>query len=212
MAGAFITLEGVDGAGKSTQVQKLIAHLEELGYTVCSLREPGGTAISEKIRGLLLDPENSEMTDECELLLYEASRAQLVCQVIEPALERGEIVVCDRFFDSTYAYQAGARGLDDALVRTANKLGSCGVSPDVTLVLDIDPKEAYARASQGGVDRIEAAGLAFQQKVRAGYERLAAEEPERVRLVSAVGSPDEVFEHLVAALDAAGVFSDKKGA
>lgn len=108
--GAFITLEGVDGSGKSTQAAMLVCRLRESGLEVVSLREPGGTSISEKIRGLLLDPANAEMSDECELLLYEASRAQLVREVVEPALERGAVVVCDRFLDSTHAYQHGARG------------------------------------------------------------------------------------------------------
>lgn len=207
MAGVFITLEGVDGAGKSTQVQSLIAYLEQEGYTVCSLREPGGTAISEKIRALLLDPENAEMADECELMLYEASRAQLVRQVIEPALAAGEVVVCDRFYDSTHAYQAGGRGLNETMVSRANALGSCGRTPDLTLVLDIDPTYAWERATQGGADRMEAAGLAFQERVRADYLSIAKAEPERVCLVDASGTPDEVFANLREALEASGVLA-----
>ena len=159
--GAFITLEGVDGAGKSTQAAMLVCRLRESGFEVVSLREPGGTSISEKIRGLLLDPANAEMSDECELLLYEASRAQLVREVVEPALERGAVVVCDRFLDSTHAYQHGARGLPDELVRRANELGSCGVMPDVTLVLDMEPASAFSRATAGGQDRLEAEGQAW---------------------------------------------------
>lgn len=210
--GVFITLEGVDGAGKSTQVKSLIAYLEEEGYTVCALREPGGTAISEKIRALLLDPANTEMADECELMLYEASRAQLVRQVIEPALARGEVVVCDRFYDSTHAYQAGGRGLNEPMVARANALGCCGCVPDVTLVLDIDPAEAFARATKGGADRMEAEGLAFQQRVRADYLELAKAEPERVRLVDATGSASEVFANLQAVLAASGALDKVAGA
>ena len=138
--GTFITLEGVDGAGKSTQVLMLVERLRAAGAEVVSLREPGGTPISEKIRSLILDRANAEMAPECELLLFEAARAQLVCEVIEPALERGATVVCDRFYDSTHAYQAGARGMDDALVTRANELGSCGVVPDITIVLDMEPE------------------------------------------------------------------------
>lgn len=190
--GTFITLEGVDGAGKSTQSARLVGRLRARGLEVVALREPGGTAISEKVRALLLDPANAEMADECELLLYEASRAQLVRQVIEPALGRGATVVCDRYFDSTYAYQAGARGLGDDLVRLANRLGSCGVRPDLTLVLDMDPGRALSRAAADGADRLEAEGLAFQRRVRAAYLRLAAEEPSRVRLVDADADADEV--------------------
>lgn len=208
--GVFITLEGVDGSGKSTQVKTLIASLEAKGYSVLSLREPGGTAISEKIRALLLDPANTEMAPECELMLYEASRAQLVREVIEPALERGEVVVCDRFYDSTHAYQAGARGLDEPMVRTANELGSCGLTPNVTLVLDIDPAEAFARATKSGADRMEAEGLAFQQKVRADYLTIAQAEPGRVRVVDASGTADEVAARVAAALDEASVLARVK--
>ena len=134
--GVFITLEGADGCGKSTQAALLETRLAALGREVVRLREPGGTAISEKVRALLLDPANEDMSPECELLLYEASRAQLTRQVIKPALACGAVVLCDRYYDSTYAYQAGGRGLDEALVRRANELGSCGRVPDRTLVLD----------------------------------------------------------------------------
>lgn len=198
--GVFITLEGADGCGKTTQAALVAAELESRGREVVRLREPGGTAISEKVRALLLDPANAEMVPECELLLYEASRAQLTRQVIEPALARGAVVLCDRYYDSTFAYQAGGRALDDALVRRANVLGSCDVSPDRTLVFDLDPAVAYARATAGGADRMEAEGLAFQERVRAAYLSLAAEEPERVRVVDALGEKDEVAARALAAL------------
>ena len=150
MQGVFVTLEGVDGSGKTTQTALLVRALEEAGREVVRLREPGGTQISEQIRHILLDPTNSEMCDECELLLYEASRAQLVRQVIEPALAAGKVVVCDRYYDSTYAYQAGGRGLDDDLVRRANVLGSCGRVPDATVVFDIEPRVRLRhRAARG---------------------------------------------------------------
>ena len=142
--GTFLSLEGIDGCGKSTQAALLADRLEAAGHEVVRLREPGGTAISEKIRTILLDPENGAMADECELLLYEASRAQLVREVIAPALARGAVVVCDRYLDSTYAYQAGGRGLDAALVVRCNELGSCGVLPDRTLVLDLNCEDALA--------------------------------------------------------------------
>lgn len=196
MRGAFITLEGADGCGKSTQAELLAGALGETGREVVCLREPGGTAISEKIRAILLDPTNDEMTSECELMLYEASRAQLVLQVIRPALDRGAVVLCDRFADSTFAYQAGGRNLDDSLVRSANVLGMCGLSPDLTLVLDLDPETAYARATAGGTDRMEAEGLAFQKRVRSAYLKLASEEPDRVRVIDASGEKDEVSARL----------------
>lgn len=203
--GTFITLEGVDGSGKSTQASLLVERLCEQCREVVALREPGGTPISEKIRALLLDPENAEMADECELLLYEASRAQLVREVIEPALLRGAIVVCDRFYDSTHAYQHGGRGLSDALVSRANELGCCGLSPDVTLVLDIDPVAALARATAQGADRLEAEGLAFQQRVRKDYLALAKADPARVRVIDAAGEPALVAGRIDAALARAGV-------
>lgn len=203
--GTFITLEGVDGSGKSTQASLLVERLRQEGREVVALREPGGTPISEKIRALLLDPENAEMAGECELLLYEASRAQLVREVIEPALLRGAIVVCDRFYDSTHAYQHGGRGLSDALVSRANELGCCGLSPDVTLVLDIDPAAALARATAQGADRLEAEGLAFQQRVRKDYLALAKADPARVCVVDAAGDPALVAGRIDAALARAGV-------
>ena len=199
--GIFITLEGADGCGKSTQAELLAEVLLARGREVVRLREPGGTPISEKIRALLLDSANGEMVPEAELLLYEASRAQLTRQVIEPALERGAVVLCDRYYDSTYAYQAGGRGLDETIVRQSNVLGSCGRVPDRTLVLDLDPAIGYARATAGGADRMEAEGLAFQERVRAAYLRLVAEEPARVRVVDAAGEKDAVTARLVSALE-----------
>lgn len=203
--GTFITLEGADGCGKTTQAELLAIELASRGHEVVRLREPGGTAISEKVRALLLDPANAEMAPECELLLYEASRAQLVRQEIEPALARGAVVLCDRYYDSTYAYQAGGRALPEELVRDANRLGSCGLAPDLTLVLDLDPALGYARATAGGVDRMEAAGLALQERVRDAYLRLAAQEPGRVRVIDASGEKNEVAERVLsAALDLVG--------
>ncbi|MBF0915786.1 MAG: dTMP kinase [Atopobium sp.] len=190
--GLFITLEGVDGCGKSTQASLLREDLEALGFDVVFVREPGGNAISEQIRGVVLNPENGMMCDECELLLYEASRAQLVGEVIRPALTAGKVVLCDRFYDSTFAYQAAGRGLDTDLVHRANRLGSCGVSPDRTLVFMLEPTVAHARATQNDADRLEAEGVAFQKRVFAGYKQLLQNEPERVKAIDADGSIDEV--------------------
>ena len=200
MRGIFITLEGADGCGKSTQAALLADRVEAAGREVVRLREPGGTPISEKIRALVLDPANGEMCPECELLLFEAARAQLVRQVIEPALARGAVVVCDRFYDSTYAYQAAGRALEQQTIRSGNALGSCGVDPDRTLVLDMETDAALVRATRDGADRMEAEGVAFQRRVREGYLWLVAEEPERVRRVDAGGSVEDVSARLDAAL------------
>lgn len=193
MRGIFITLEGADGCGKSTQAALLADAIEAEGHEVVRLREPGGTPVSEKIRSLVLDPDNADMCPECELLLFEASRAQLVRQVIEPALARGAVVLCDRFYDSTYAYQAAGRSLDERGIRAANSLGSCGLVPDRTIVLDMDTDSALVRATVEGADRMEAEGVAFQRRVREGYLRLVEAEPGRVRRVDAAGTQQEVL-------------------
>lgn len=183
----FITLEGIDGCGKSTQAQLLAEDFERAGYDVLLLREPGGVRISEKIRALLLDPSNAEMSDTCELLLYEAARAQLVHEVVAPALAAGRLVVCDRFYDSTTAYQGYANGMDLGLVQQANELAVGAYRPDMTLVFDLDPQVAAARAAarDAAPDRMEAKGLAYQERVAAGFRALAAAEPARVKLVDA---------------------------
>lgn len=199
--GLFITVEGIDGCGKSTQASLLADALRAAGRSVRMLREPGGTAISEKIRALVLDPANAEMGTVCELLLYEAARAQLVHEVIEPALADGEVVVCDRFFDSTTAYQAYAGGLDAAVVQRANELAVAGVVPQLTFVFDIEARRALERrADRAEADRMELKGLAFQERVAEGFRAIAAAEPERVHLIDASGSIEEVFSRMVAAL------------
>ena len=207
MTPLFITLEGIDGCGKTTQAALLADALSRAGVDVLSLREPGGVAISEKIRAILLDPANAEMGDTCELLLYEAARAQLVHQVIAPALAAGRTVVCDRFYDSTTAYQAYAAGLDPARVGAATELAVDGCHPDLTLVFELPVEEAARRAAvrNGSPDRVEAKGLAYQRRVAEGFRAIAAAEPGRVRLIDAAGTPDEVFARVLAVLRAAGL-------
>lgn len=195
--GVFITFEGIDGCGKSTQVALLSFALHELGVASAQVREPGGNAISEKIRTILLNPANTKIVPEAELLLYEASRAQNVREAIEPALQRGETVLCDRFYDSTFAYQGIARGLGEGIVRTANELGSCGITPAATIVFDLEPSVAWNRATQEHADRLEAEGVSFQERVREGYRRAAELEPLRVRFVDASGSREDVFKRMV---------------
>lgn len=203
----FITLEGIDGCGKSTQARLLAAALEHTGREVVRLREPGGVAISEQIRGILLDPANEAMSDACELLLYEAARAQVVHEVIAPALDAGSVVVCDRFFDSTTAYQGIAGGSAREDVDRANALAVGERVPDITFVFDIDPEAAAARTSDrdGSPDRMEAKGLAFQEQVAEGFRTIAREEPQRVRLIDASQPVDAVFACMLAELARAGL-------
>ena len=205
--GLFISVEGIDGCGKSTQAGLLARALELTGRDVLRLREPGGVAISEKIRAILLDPANAEMGDVCELLLYEAARAQLVHQVICPALAAGRVVMCDRFYDSTTAYQAFADGLERAMVAQANELAVDGCHPDLTLVFDLPVEEALRRRSgrDGAEDGLELKGLEFLRRVAEGFRALAEEEPRRVKLVDATHSVAGVFENVVRELRAAGL-------
>ena len=201
MTPLLITLEGIDGVGKSTQAALLADALEAAGHDVLRLREPGGAAISEKIRALLLDPANAEMGDACELLLYEAARAQLVHQVIAPALAAGKAVVCDRFYDSTTAYQAHAAGLDPRTVELANGIAVGECRPRLTLVYDLPVAAARARmAARAGEDRMEAKGLAFQERVAEGFRAIAAAEPGRVKLVDAAGTVGEVHARTLKAV------------
>lgn len=204
--GHFITVEGIDGVGKSTQAALIEAVLDSAGYDVLRLREPGGVKISEQIRAILLDPANAEMGDVCELLLYEAARAQLVHQVIRPALAAGKTVVCDRFYDSTTAYQAFADGLDRNIVSQANELAVDGCRPDLTLVFDLPVEDALRRRSgREAEDRLELKGLEFQERVAAGFRAVAADEPDRVKLIDAGGSIAEVFSGVAAELRSAGL-------
>ena len=202
MPGVFVTLEGVDGAGKTTQCALVCAGAAALGREVVRLREPGGTSIGERIRAILLDVDNAGMDPTCELLLYEAARAQLVAQVIRPALARGAVVVSDRFFDSTCAYQGHARGLGLDVVASANRLACGDVSPTRTILLDLDPTAGLTRAAAAseGPDRLELEGVAFQGLVREGFARLAAADPRRVRTVDAAGSVAAVYERVRAKL------------
>ena len=204
--GHFITIEGIDGVGKSTQAALIEAVLDSAGYDVLRLREPGGVKISEQIRAILLDPANAEMGDVCELLLYEAARAQLVHQVIRPALAAGKTVVCDRFYDSTTAYQAFADGLDRNMVSQANELAVDGCRPDLTLVFDLPVEDALRRRSgREAEDRLELKGLEFQERVAAGFRTVAADEPDRVKLIDAGESIAEVFSGVAAELRSAGL-------
>lgn len=196
--GKFITFEGSEGCGKSTQIHRLVERLQDRGVEVVLTREPGGTVVGEKIRHLLqYDPESANLTDESELLLFAASRAQLVREVILPALEAGKWVVADRFFDSTTIYQGVGRGLDLAAVRSINQFAVGAAIPDLTLLLDLDAATGHARAvkaSGAKEDRMESQPLAFFEAVRHGYLELAAAEPERIAVIDASAGIDEVTD------------------
>ncbi len=191
MPGLFITFEGGEGSGKTTQVNALLAHLRAAGRDAIETRDPGGTAIGKQIRGLLLDRGNAQMAAAAELFLYEASRAQVVHEVIRPALAEGRIVLCDRFSDSTLAYQGYGRGLDLDLIARLNALATGGLRPDLTFLLDLDPAVGLARVAQRAMspqerhDRIEGEVLGFHQRVRAGYRAVATADPERIIVLDA---------------------------
>ena len=198
MSGLFVTFEGGEGSGKTTQLKCLAHYLHDLGDEVVETRDPGGTTIGKEIRTLLLSPESAAISDSAELLLYEASRAQLVREVITPAIARGAVVLCDRFTDSTLAYQGFGRGLDLNLIRQLNLFTTGGLVPDLTILLDLDPGiglERCTRGSRAGLsspDRLEAEPLSFHQRIREGYLVLAREEPERIRVMNAAMSMREI--------------------
>lgn len=189
--GIFITFEGGDGAGKTTQIRLLEEFLRDDGYRVLLTREPGGTDISESIRQILLDPANGEMSPMTECMLYAAARAQLVDQVIRPSLGKGTVVICDRFVDSSYAYQAFGRDLGDA-VEEINRHGIGDCMPDLTIYLRLDPSAGKGRISDRHQDRMESEPDAFHQKVFRGYEKLCERYPERILAVDASGTIQEI--------------------
>lgn len=194
--GIFITFEGADGAGKSTQLKKAAKWLKELGYEVVCTREPGGTANAEKLREVVLDP-TLVIGDRTETLLYLASRAEHVRELIKPSLEAGKIVLCDRFSDSTYVYQGIVRGLGIENIKMLNDFATGGIEPEFTIVLDGDPfKLANRRTKRGEIDRLELEGLDFQVKVRKGFLELEAKNPNRLKLVNALACEEEVFNRI----------------
>ena len=184
MAGIFITLEGPDGSGKTTQITLLRQRLERAGFVVVQTREPGGTPIADRIRALILDPAHREMTARAEALLYMAARAQHTAELIRPALARDAVVISDRYADSTLVYQGVARGLPQAELAELNRFATGGLVPDLTLLLDGDPERLARRLSnRGNRDRLDSEGLEFHQRVREGFLRLAAQNPDRFRVI-----------------------------
>ncbi|UBV41661.1 dTMP kinase [Deinococcus taeanensis] len=200
--GLFLTFEGPEGAGKSTQLARLVARLDQAGVPHVVTREPGGTPLGTRVREVLLDPALS-IDALPEFLLYSASRAQLVVNVIRPALARGAVVVCDRYADSSLAYQGAGRGLPAALLQDLTGVVTGGLTPDVTVLLDLDPAVGLERAARRGQpDRLERADLAFHQRVRAGFQALAARDPARFLTLDATRGEDELAELVWATVSA----------
>ncbi|MBQ9501341.1 MAG: dTMP kinase [Lentisphaeria bacterium] len=205
--GIFITFEGPEGAGKSTQVALLLEHLRQKGIPAAATREPGGTVLAEKIRDVVKGHDGAEkMHPETELLLMEAARSQHVREFILPRLEQGVSVICDRFFDSTVAYQGGARGIDRADIVQLNEFAAAKLVPDVTFLLDIAPEAGFARTrdrveTAGKFDRFEAEKIEFHRKVRGCFLELASAEPGRVKVIDAARDPQAVHSDIVRIAD-----------
>lgn len=198
--GIFITLEGPDGSGKSTQIQYIKEYFEENGMPCVFTREPGGTAIGEKLRAIILDRDNSEMSSMTEALLYAASRAQHVEELIKPALAEGKAVVCDRFIDSSIAYQGYGRGLGEP-VRIINELAVDGCLPDVTFLMVLSPEEGKSRIGGRSQDRLEQEKLEFHNRVYEGYRKLAQDYPQRFVEINASGDRESVRREIYAHLE-----------
>ncbi len=204
----FITLEGIEGAGKTSQLDNIVAFMEGGGYECVTTREPGGTAIGQQIRGVLLNPDNDDLDPGAELLLYVADRVHHIKTLIEPHLMAGRAVICDRFFDATLVYQGYARGLDKDLIRNLHRWVCRDLTPDLTLLFDLKPKVGLARAwrqiNSGGrtgqESRFEQENLAFHERVRKGYLDLAQSEPERFRIIDAEKDPLHVAQAIEKAL------------
>ncbi|MEF9841303.1 MAG: dTMP kinase [Raoultibacter sp.] len=206
--GIFITFEGGEGAGKTTHINFLARVLRKKGHEVLCLREPGGTAIGESLRQVVLDTKNEALCDEAELFLYEAARAQIVSEVIKPALVRGAVILCDRFYDSTLAYQVYGRGLPESFVRQANSMACQGVHPCRTILLTTgaSAEAGLLRATHhGAADRVEAAGLEFHKRVNEGFLHIATESPERIRVVVSAAKKSQtaraIFQELADIFD-----------
>jgi len=200
MRGKFISFEGIDGCGKTTQVKLLEEHLKKEGYDLLVLREPGGTRVGEKVREILLDRENL-IFPVTEMLLYASSRAQLVEEKILPALSKGQMVIVDRFIDSSYVYQGYARGLGLEKVKIVNEIATKGLFPDITVYIDITPEEAIKRRQGKKADRLEGEDYEFHKKVREGYLRLVKDFPERFVLIDGMQEVLAVHKMVVKAVE-----------
>lgn len=206
MKGKFITIEGCEGAGKTKQIELLSKYLNEKGIDFIKTREPGGSLIAEKIRAVILDNGNEGMTAECEALLYAAARAQHLKDIIAPALSCGKLVVCDRYIDSSFAYQGYARGLGFDFIKSINGYAMDNFMPDLTLFLDISSKDAFMR--KGGadkLDRLEMSGAEFHEKVYFGYGEVAKKFPERFVKIYSLGDKRQTHRNIINALKERGI-------
>lgn len=200
MEGKFIVFEGPDGSGKTTQLKLLAQKLVKFGYDVVTTREPGGTKISEDIRNILLDVKNTDMHSKTEAFLYASARAQHVEELIKPALKAGKMVLCDRFTDSTIAYQGYGRNLDKEFLTDINKLATGGLKPDLTIILDLDPllaKERIRKNREALEDRIEQEKLDFHQRVRQGFLKLAQENPQKYLVIDGTLACEEIAQKVL---------------
>ena len=196
IAGKLITFEGIDGSGKSTQIQLLEAEFEKLGISYKTFREPGGTKLSEKIRAILLDKENIELYSNAESLLFAAARAQLTAEQIKPAITKGEFVICDRFTDSTIAYQGYGRGLNINNLELINTIATDGLIPDITFILDIDPQKATERLKTVNPDRMEVAGIDFFKNIRQGYCQIREQNQSRCIVINGEKPQEDISKEI----------------
>ena len=198
----FITIEGPDGGGKTTQMNLLVPALEKLGFDVVRTREPGGTPIGDQIRSVIMDMKNKSMHPRAEILLFCASRAQLVEELIRPSLAAGKIVLCDRYADSTMAYQGYGHGLDRDLLKTLLNFATGGLKPDLTILLDISAESGLRRriTNHDEWNRMDDYALQFHERVRNGYLKMAAEEPERFVIINADRPKEEIHEEIISIL------------
>ena len=207
MKGKFVTIEGCEGVGKSTLITLLKKYVQDNNIDAVFTREPGGTPVAEKIRAVILDADNKAMTDRAELLLYAAARAQHTQEKIIPAVSEGKIVFCDRYSDSTLAYQGYARGIDIQLCKSLNSIAECGVNIDLTIFLDLSPEDGFRR--KGGADkgdRLENESLAFHKRVYEGFKDISKNSGGRYASIDASRSKEEVFESVIATLKERGIF------
>lgn len=209
MRGVFITFEGCDGSGKSTQIRLISERLTSMGVDVCVTREPGGTPFGEVLRSILLDPEGPERSALAELLVYSAARAEIVGKVIRPALDQGRVVLAERFYDSTTVYQGYGGGIPISDIEAINRISTGDLAPDLTLMLDIaDPQVFHARLRPKRKDKVESRDDEYHSRVRQGYRDLARRYPERIRLIDAALPQDEVSR--LAMIEVSGLLENRK--